>query len=81
MEELTLRTPARPAGQGSPEGDESGGGGPQYLQGNGDGWRRFRPIGADSFEGEEEEEPAELEGMAAEPGEAWNGKGERRLWG
>jgi hypothetical protein len=37
-------------------------------------------IGADSFGGKEEGEPVEVEGVAAEPGEARNGGGERLPW-
>jgi hypothetical protein len=37
-------------------------------------------IGADSFGGKEEEEPVEVEGVAAEPGEARNGGGDGRPW-
>jgi hypothetical protein len=57
-----------------------GGGGPRYLQRNGDGRRQFRAIGTDSVEGEEEGGEAELLGWSGKQGAARNGSGRRWPW-
>jgi hypothetical protein len=64
----------------SPEGGESGGGGPRDLQGE---WRRRRRFGAwrlDSSAREEEGSEGKLLGTPVELGEASNGGENRRPW-
>jgi hypothetical protein len=75
---LTLRSPARPAGQGSLEDGESGGGEREHLQGRWAWRQRLQAPAANSFcEGSQDDE-AEHQGITEEHGAAWYGGTSRR---